>query len=122
MVPLVAMLSDDEHAVGTLTCEWRVALAHDNHTHPEPPDPDCLSSFTILPHGELLGNVIYWTFELVVTDPEGLSTTVLHTMIPEGDCNLNGIDDALDILAGTSLDTNTNGVPDECEASIRWKR
>lgn len=32
------------------------------------------------------------------------------------DCNSNGIDDALDIAQGTSLDTNSNGFPDECEA------
>lgn len=31
------------------------------------------------------------------------------------DCNNNGIDDAEDILLGTSLDTNSNGIPDECE-------
>ncbi len=31
------------------------------------------------------------------------------------DCNQNGISDASDILSGTSLDTNSNGVPDECE-------
>ncbi len=31
------------------------------------------------------------------------------------DCNGNGIADALDIAAGTSLDTNANAVPDECE-------
>ncbi len=31
------------------------------------------------------------------------------------DCNQNGEDDALDISGGASLDTNGNGVPDECE-------
>ncbi len=31
------------------------------------------------------------------------------------DCNGNGIDDALDISNGTSLDCNTNAVPDECD-------
>ncbi|NOX58898.1 MAG: right-handed parallel beta-helix repeat-containing protein [Planctomycetes bacterium] len=31
------------------------------------------------------------------------------------DCNFNGIDDATDIAAGTSLDCDDNGVPDECE-------
>ncbi len=31
------------------------------------------------------------------------------------DCNLNGIDDAIDIAEATSLDVNENGVPDECE-------
>ncbi len=31
------------------------------------------------------------------------------------DCNLNGVDDALDIGGGGSVDVDTNGVPDECE-------
>jgi glucose/arabinose dehydrogenase len=34
------------------------------------------------------------------------------------DCNGNSIVDACDIQSGTSLDANTNGVPDECEYSI----
>ncbi|MCA9278024.1 MAG: hypothetical protein H6815_04460 [Phycisphaeraceae bacterium] len=31
------------------------------------------------------------------------------------DCNGNGLDDLLDIKAGTSLDANLNDIPDECE-------
>ncbi len=31
------------------------------------------------------------------------------------DCNNNGIDDACDILDGTSFDCNCNGIPDECD-------
>ncbi|MCI0632074.1 MAG: dockerin type I domain-containing protein [Phycisphaerales bacterium] len=31
------------------------------------------------------------------------------------DCNGNGVDDGLDIAAGTSADCNANGVPDECD-------
>jgi len=34
---------------------------------------------------------------------------------PLFDCNLNGIDDAEDLAAGTSQDCNASGVPDECE-------
>jgi len=34
------------------------------------------------------------------------------------DCNGNGIADAQDITAGTSIDVNGNAVPDECEYSI----
>lgn len=30
------------------------------------------------------------------------------------DCNLNGIEDALDIELGTSVDANLDGIPDEC--------
>ena len=32
------------------------------------------------------------------------------------DCNLNCIDDSLDISSGFSADRNLNGVPDECES------
>lgn len=35
------------------------------------------------------------------------------------DCNGNGIDDSLDIENGTSSDSNQNGIPDECEGSIK---
>ena len=34
------------------------------------------------------------------------------------DCNGNGIDDALDIASGTSLDVNGNGQPDECDVTL----
>ncbi len=34
------------------------------------------------------------------------------------DCNGNGIDDATDIASGTSLDTNANCRPDECEVRL----
>ena len=37
---------------------------------------------------------------------------------PEEDCNDNGILDLTDIVEGTSLDSNGNGIPDECEACI----
>ncbi|MCA9787433.1 MAG: VCBS repeat-containing protein [Candidatus Cloacimonetes bacterium] len=34
------------------------------------------------------------------------------------DCNQNGQDDDLDLLAGTSQDCNGNSIPDECEAPV----
>jgi hypothetical protein len=37
---------------------------------------------------------------------------------PWSDCNKNGIDDAVDIANGTSVDANNNGIPDECESPI----
>ena len=33
---------------------------------------------------------------------------------PNGDCNGNGVADLLDLLQGTSVDTDHNGLPDEC--------
>ena len=112
---LDAMLSDEEHDVASLACEWTVELVHDNHSHPEPPITSCTHLLTMLPHEELLGDIVYWQLTLRVTDPEGLTSTAQARLIPEGDCNLNGILDADDILNGTSQDTNLNGIPDECE-------
>ena len=34
------------------------------------------------------------------------------------DCNENGEDDAIDIYCGTSLDEDSNGIPDECEQCV----
>ena len=34
------------------------------------------------------------------------------------DCNGNGIHDGCDIASGTSLDTNADGIPDECQSTI----
>jgi hypothetical protein len=38
-----------------------------------------------------------------------------HLFKPLRDCNGNGVEDGIDIGVGTSMDTNLNGVPDECE-------
>jgi hypothetical protein len=35
------------------------------------------------------------------------------------DCNHNGIDDSIDIANGTSQDVNHDGIPDECQSSVR---
>jgi hypothetical protein len=40
---------------------------------------------------------------------------VYYLRIGDYDCNSNGIGDAVDISSGTSLDRNSNGIPDECE-------
>jgi hypothetical protein len=39
---------------------------------------------------------------------------VYYVRIP-GDCNLNGVEDALDISSGASADCSGNEIPDECE-------
>src|SRR4029434_993965 len=38
-----------------------------------------------------------------------------NTVAPGLDCNDNNVADVIDISNGTSLDANTNGIPDECE-------
>ncbi len=50
-----------------------------------------------------------------IPDPLG-SVRIQPTSFP--DCNDNGIDDALDILNGTSADGNSNGFPDDCEGTM----
>ncbi len=35
------------------------------------------------------------------------------------DCNGNGVEDAVDIASGYSVDLDGNGVPDECDARRR---
>jgi hypothetical protein len=34
------------------------------------------------------------------------------------DCNANGVEDAVDIALGTSVDVDRNGIPDECESAL----
>jgi len=40
---------------------------------------------------------------------------VYYLRIGDYDCNGNGVGDAIDIQNGTSVDSNGNGIPDECE-------
>ncbi len=40
---------------------------------------------------------------------------IIPAVAPADDCNENGKNDACDILDGTSLDANANGIPDECD-------
>ena len=42
---------------------------------------------------------------------------VCPDILPASDCNLNCIEDAIDIADTTSFDCNTNGIPDECDIS-----
>ena len=45
-----------------------------------------------------------------------VSVTVSYPLaMPVGDCNINDVLDACDVTAGTSVDCDTNGVPDECQ-------
>ncbi|MEM7309634.1 MAG: PQQ-dependent sugar dehydrogenase [Planctomycetota bacterium] len=114
-LPYEAVSSDAEHATSELSCVWQTTLVHDNHFHPEPPDTSCSTSGTFVGHGSDPGDVLYWTIELTVSDPLGLATTETVGLYFADDCNFNGVSDALEIAAGTSLDLNDNGRPDECE-------
>jgi hypothetical protein len=37
---------------------------------------------------------------------------------PMYDCNDNGVEDAVDIAIGSSIDANRDGIPDECQSEL----
>jgi hypothetical protein len=41
-----------------------------------------------------------------------------RTAKPVFDCNKNGVEDAIDIAVGSSMDSNMNGIPDDCEDDV----
>ena len=115
---LVELLQDskDSEQGGALSCAWQVILHHNTHTHPGPLLEECAPSPQVLiPEGCGDGSIYYNEIRLTVTDPLGLSKTRSHFLFPECDQNLNGIDDALDISGGASLDADADGVPDEAQ-------
>ncbi len=52
------------------------------------------------------------------TGPCVFNPSISEVPLSGEDCNQNGEDDALDILTGTSLDADQNGVPDECQVRL----
>ncbi len=115
-IPLTATIGDTEQP-GALTCYWQTILHHNDHVHPEPADPTCGATTTVIsPHG-CDGADYYFEISLTVTDPLGLATTASVSVFA-ADCNENGVPDNCDIAAGTSEDANKNGVPDECEEPL----
>jgi hypothetical protein len=64
--------------------------------------------------------IVIWAQQPAANGPQGNPAEMYqaHTLswpFPGPDCNVNGIPDADDIAAGSSLDCNINGVPDECD-------
>jgi glucose/arabinose dehydrogenase len=55
--------------------------------------------------------------EMYMCDASGGRLYKIVTTSPIVDCNLNGVTDACDIASGTSLDLNSDGIPDECACS-----
>ena len=117
-IMLSATVADEEHDVTELDCTWKLDLVHDNHVHPEPDIHGCNAPFVLTPHGELAGDVVYWRITLEVTDPTGAKTTRTSYLLPAGDCNLDGQDDALQIVADPSLDADVDGILDVCEEFV----
>lgn len=110
-IGMVADVLDAEHTAGELDLAWQVILHHDDHTHPGPVVHDVAPSAELSSDG--CPDVHHQEVRLTVTDPLGLSRTISHVLIPACDLNHNGVDDALDIALGTSLDVDGDGAPDE---------
>jgi len=82
VIPLAASIADAEHAANQLACAWQTVLHHDEHTHPEPIDPNCATSTVITPEG-CDGQTYHFEALLTVTDAAGLSTTVEAHLYPD---------------------------------------
>ncbi|MBN8281215.1 MAG: fibronectin type III domain-containing protein, partial [Gammaproteobacteria bacterium] len=65
---------DDAETPSQLFCSWTVVMHHNNHVHTEPALTDCNTSATLSAVG-CDGETYFYTAELTVTDPQGLSTT-----------------------------------------------
>lgn len=108
--------STDAEQGAALSCAWQVILHHNSHTHPGPLLEDCAPApVDVTPEGCGSGAIYFNEVRLTVTDPLGLSSTRSHWLIPACDRNLNGIEDTLDLAAGTSLDLDQDSVPDEAQ-------
>ncbi|MEZ6232834.1 MAG: GC-type dockerin domain-anchored protein [Phycisphaerales bacterium] len=59
------------------------------------------------------GGNMDFRFETIVRDD--IRALFADSACIADDCNLNGIDDETDITLGTSMDANSDGVPDECQ-------
>jgi glucose/arabinose dehydrogenase len=118
LVPMNAIVSDAEHDVSELECSWQVTLHHDEHNHPEPPDPTCSTSAVISPVG-CDGHTYYYEFTLTVRDPAGLETVRSAFMFP--DCC--GATDPLPVVAcpgePASFSTTPTGTP---PFTYQWRK
>lgn len=100
---LQATVTDAEQP-GQHTCEWRTVLHHNTHTHPNPPDSACETSFTVSPLG--CGEDTFWvTVQLVATDPLGLSSSQIVSLYPDcaGQLNCSADLDSSNTVDGTDL-------------------
>jgi len=99
IVPLRAIVTDAEHSGSALMCSWQTALHHNDHTHPESPDPACQTQ-SLLSRIGCDGETYFYEFTLTVTDAAGLSTTVASRVYPNccrPDFNNDGLVDPDDL-------------------------
>jgi len=55
---------------------------------------------------------------LPTTGPCSFNPEIIELPLSGQDCNTNQMDDAIDIMTGSSADVNGNGIPDECESCL----
>ena len=78
---LEANVTDAEHGPSELSYSWRTTLHHNTHVHHEPEDDDVITNTLISGIG-CYDETYYYKIRLIVTDDDGLSTTVTHTLLP----------------------------------------
>ncbi|MEZ5566625.1 MAG: PKD domain-containing protein [Gammaproteobacteria bacterium] len=80
-ITLNAVIGDAETPTSQLFCSWVVVMHHNNHVHTDPAITDCNTAATLSPVG-CDGETYFYTTELTVTDPQGLSTTDVVRLNP----------------------------------------
>lgn len=82
VLPLQSQVFDAEHGSSELACAWRTTLFHNEHSHPEPQDTECVTSTVITPVG-CDGEIYWYEVRLTVTDAGGLSTSAVSRLYPD---------------------------------------
>jgi len=80
-----ALITDDEQNSSQLACAWQTILHHNDHTHNEPVDTNCVTT-TVISSVGCDGETYFYAIILTVTDSAGLSTTNEVRLYP--DCAL----------------------------------
>ena len=114
-VALSGEFVDLQERYGATETSWRLFLHHDDHVHPDGPFLGSDHGVTLHAHESDPGDVLYYEMRYSAVDAQGLETSTSVFAYADNDCNFNGVDDLLDIAAGTSLDTDLDGTPDECQ-------
>jgi PKD repeat protein/glucose/arabinose dehydrogenase len=78
---LEALVTDAEHGPNELTYAWQTTLHVNGQTYPGPWDSDLVSSMTTGGAG-CEAEQVHYSVSLTATDAGGLSTTVVHHLLP----------------------------------------
>jgi cysteine-rich repeat protein len=82
VIPLEAAVSDDEQAIGSLTCSWRTILHHNSHVHAEPSVDGCVQTADVSPVA-CDEESYFFEFSTVVSDGEGLTASATAILYPD---------------------------------------